>query len=87
MPSSFLYVTPLCAMFLKYLDYIQDMPFQCTFDVVDVFPVFIVYLKAGKYKKTMVTLHNGIYIFGDFCTMVAVSWHLWIFLLNVNRTA
>lgn len=35
----------------------------------------------------MVALHNGIYIFGDFCIMVAVSWHLWIFLLNVNRTA
>lgn len=35
MPSSFLYVILLflCNV-LKYLDYIQDMPFQCALDVV-----------------------------------------------------
>lgn len=72
--------------------------FQCTLDVVYVFQS-TVYLTVGNFKEKKkektnkpVALHNGInilniYIFGDFCTMVAVSWPLWIFLLNVNSTA
>lgn len=61
---------------LNYLDPVWDMPFQCTLDVVYVFPVHI------KYKKR-VAHFNDIYniYFGDFCTLVAVLWHIWIFLL------
>lgn len=33
------------------LDYIQDMPFQCTLDVVYVFQSLWFYLKVGKYKE------------------------------------
>lgn len=34
MPSSFLYVLLFMCNVFRYLDYIQDMPFQCTLDVV-----------------------------------------------------
>lgn len=71
----FLFV-PFYVQCLNYLNPVQEMPFQCTLNVVQVFPGHI------KYKKRVAHL-NVIYniYFGDFCTLLAVLWHIWIFLL------